>query len=84
MGTTIKLLETKKALPENILSWLRTYNEFIYRPGKHDFQLPQGRREHRFTSQETVLTAFVTLRLVEILKQYSRCDEELHCHGARG
>jgi hypothetical protein len=84
MGTTIKLLETKKALPENILTWLRTYNEFIYRAGKHDFQLPQGRREHRFTSQETVLTAFVTLRLVEILKQYSHCDDELRCHDTQG
>ncbi len=84
MGATIRLLETKKALPENILNWLRTYNEFIYRPGKHDFQLPQGRSEHRFTSQETVLTAFVTLRLAEILKQYSHCNEELRCHGAQG
>ncbi len=80
-GASISMLETRRALPDNILTWLKSYNKFLYRPGKHDFQLPQGRRSHRFTSQETVLTAFVTLRLVEILKQYSHCNEELTCHG---
>lgn len=81
LGVAINLLETRRGLPDNILIWLRAYNQFLYRPGKHDFKLPQGRREHRFTSQETVLTAFVTLRLVEILKQYSNCSENLRCHG---
>lgn len=81
LGAKINFLEERRALPDNILSWLRTYNQFLYRPGKHDFQLPLGRSLHRFTSQETVLTAFVTLRLVEILKQYSNCSEELNCHG---
>src|SRR6266566_2211332 len=53
-GATIRILETRRALPDNVLSSLRSYNQFLYRPGKHDFQLPQGRKEHRFTSQETV------------------------------
>lgn len=79
LGATIQLLERRNALPSNILTWLKDYNQFLYRPGKHDFRLPQGRKEHRFTSQEVVLTAFVTLRLVEILKQYSQCNEELNC-----
>ena len=83
LGVAINLLETKGGLPDNILTWLRTYNQFLYRPGKHDFNLPEGRREHRFSSQETVLTAFVTLRLVEILKQYSNCNAEMSCHGDR-
>ena len=81
LGATIDLLEKRTALHDNILTWLKTYNQFLYRPGKHDFQLPRGRSVHRFTSQETVLTAFVTLRLVEILKQYSHCSHEMNCHG---
>jgi len=81
LGVAINLLETRRGLPDNILIWLRAYNQFLYRPGKHDFKLPQGRSEHRFTSQETVLTAFVTLRLVETLKQYSNCNEDFRCHG---
>lgn len=80
LGGTITLLEKRQALPENILAWLKSYNLFLYRPGKHDFQLPAGRHAHRFTSQEVVLTAFVTLRLVEILKQYSNCAQDLNCH----
>ena len=80
LGVTIKLIEARKVLPGDILTWLKTYNEFLYRPGKHDFHLPEGRKMHRFTSQEAVLTAFVTLRLVEILKQYSKCTPDMNCH----
>ena len=80
LGASIALLETRKALPDSILTWLKTYNSFIYRPAKHDFRLPGGRKLHRFTSQETVLTLFVTLKLVEMLKQYSHCNRELNCH----
>jgi hypothetical protein len=80
LGGTIRLLKERKALPEDILAWLEAFNVFLYRPGKHDFRLPAGRKEHRFTSQEVVLTAFVTLRLVEILKRYSNCSPEMNCH----
>ncbi len=80
LGVTISTLEARKVLPDNVLTRLRTYNEFLYRPGKHDFHLPAGRKMHRFTSQEVVLTAFVTLRLVEILKQYSKCAPDMNCH----
>jgi hypothetical protein len=49
---------------ENQLSdWLLRYNRFLYRDAKHDFKLPQGRREHRFTSREVVLCLFITKEL---------------------
>ena len=80
LGKTIQLLEARRALPDNVIKWLKDYNQFLYRPGKHDFTLPEGRTEHRFTSQETVLTAFVTPNLVELLKQYSNCNPETTCH----
>lgn len=80
LGVTIKMLEDRKALPDNVIAWLKTYNVFLYRPGKHDFRLPEGRKMHRFTSQEVVLTAFVTLKLVGLLKQYSKCTPDMNCH----
>jgi len=45
-----RLLECKNIPPEvqKIAQFLKKYNDFLYNPGKHDFNVPQGRR-HRFT-----------------------------------
>ena len=65
---------------DNLISWLKRYNSFIYRPGKHDFRLPYNRRGHRFTSREVVLTAFVTINLANRIREITKCSPELNCH----
>ena len=79
-GASIKVIEKANLLPDHLIGWLRQYNSFLYRPGKHDFTLPPGRRGHRFTAKEVVLTAFVTIALANILRQYSSCSVDLDCH----
>lgn len=54
-----------------LVDWLSRYNLFLYRDAKHDFALPPGRREHRFTSREVVLSLYITRQLAERLKQLS-------------
>ena len=51
---------------------LQRYNRFLYRPAKHDFKLPRGRMHHRFTSREVVLSAYVTMKLGEMLAHISK------------
>lgn len=50
---------------KQLIDLLTRYNRFLYRDAKHDFQLPGGRKEHRFTSREVVLTLFITKELAD-------------------
>lgn len=50
---------------------LLRYNRFLYRDAKHDFVLPAGRREHRFTSREVVLCLYTTRELADRIKSLS-------------
>ena len=54
---------------EDLSLKLQRYSQFIYTPGKHDFNLPPG-RSHRFTPEEVVLTAYVTMELGERSNQF--------------
>lgn len=62
------------------LGLLKRYNSFLYRPGKHDFKLPTGRKGHRFTSREVVLTAYVTMNLAGRIRAITNCDSNFACH----
>lgn len=55
-----------------LTNFLQRYNRFLYRPAKHDFKLPRGRVHHRFTSREVVLSAYVTMKLGEMLAHISK------------
>jgi hypothetical protein len=66
MGRTIESIrKTRPDFSPQMIEWLKLFNSFVYRPAKHDFKLPKGREEHRFTSREVVLTAFVTMELAD-------------------
>lgn len=76
MGKNINILKSKKyRIPEKLIVNLGRHNSFIYRPGKHDFNVPEG-RGHRFTSREAVLTAFVTMELANEIKSLSKLAKE--------
>lgn len=64
MGSNARLL-SKAPNNEELGSQLVKYSDFLYTPGKHDFQdMPFGRR-HRFSAKEVVLTCYVTARLAK-------------------
>lgn len=65
LGSNIRRIEPKKlGLPPALIDHLKRYNSFVYTPARHDFTIEKGQR-HRFTSRETVLLAFITMKLAE-------------------
>jgi len=74
LGRNSKALEKVHSLRELAIK-LQRYCEFIYTPGKHDFSLPPG-RSHRFTAEEVVLTAYVTIELGNQIKSISKLARE--------
>jgi hypothetical protein len=55
--------DLKKILPDQLYSELERYDNFIYKPAKHDFSV--GDRKHLFTSKEVVFIYFISLKLKE-------------------
>lgn len=64
-----------------LLNILTEYNHIIYDTAKHDFNLPQGRKDHRITSKEVVYTAFITKKLSREIKEITKCNSQLTCHN---
>lgn len=56
---------------------LSQYNRLLYRGAKHDFILPTGRKAHRFTSREVVLTAFITMNIASRITAISPMAEKV-------
>ncbi len=72
LGSNLKKL--KNMVPEKLRLRLTKYNELVYVPAKHDFNV-QNRR-HRFTSKEVVFVCFITLKLAkEIIKLSNRAKD---------
>lgn len=68
LGSNAKLL-LKARQAHELGVRLGKYADFLYNPGKHDFDLPAG-RHHRFTAKEVVVCSFITAKLAkEILDQ---------------
>ena len=78
LGSAIKKFELYYPDQKQLISWLNRYNKFLYVDAKHDFTLPSGRREHRFTSREVVLAAFVTMELSKRLTRISRVAKRVN------
>lgn len=52
---------------ELLLKMLKVYNEALYVPAKHDFELPDNRITHRFSTKEALITALITVHLAEMI-----------------
>ncbi len=65
LGSAIDKFEMCRPEMKQLANILRKYNRFLYRDAKHDFKLPKGRKEHRFTSREAVLTVFITMNIAK-------------------
>ncbi|MEI8348703.1 MAG: hypothetical protein WCI77_00980 [Candidatus Omnitrophota bacterium] len=59
LGANLKYMPN--IMPEEIITALRTYNELIYVPAKHDFEVKN--RRHRFTCREVVYACLITMEL---------------------
>jgi len=83
LGVNIQKVRPKKyGIPLELLDKLTRYNSFLYQPGKHDFDIPRGRR-HRFTSKEVVLTAFITMKLADEIKNLSQHATKISLQQAK-
>jgi len=65
LGPAIDKFEMCRPESKQLANILRKYNRFLYSDAKHDFKLPKGRKEHRFTSREAVLTVFITMNIAK-------------------
>lgn len=68
-------------IDDQLISDLIEYNSISYVPAKHNFSLPEGRKDHRFSSKEVVLTVFVAMKLGKAIMDITRCEPQLNCHG---
>ena len=76
-GPALKAFSNNWPAESKLADFLKRYNKFLYRPAKHDFTLPRGRKYHRFTSREVVLSAYVTMQLGEELAQLSKVADSV-------
>lgn len=72
LGTNVNSLIRKVPQLHKLAKKLKKYNDFLYTPGKHDFDRPPGRK-HRFTTKEVVLTTYISAVLAEEIKSVSEC-----------
>ncbi|MFC1932320.1 hypothetical protein ACFLXU_01650 [Chloroflexota bacterium] len=77
LGPAIDGFERCRPESKQLAEILRKYNRFLYRDAKHDFRLPKGRKEHRFTSREAVLTIFITMNLADRIISISPMAERV-------
>ena len=82
MGTSLsKIKKNTGEQYSDLISILEEYNNVFYVPSKHDFRLPNGRKEHRITSKEVVYSAFITMNVAHLIREITRCDLEMECHN---
>lgn len=72
LGSNARLLAKNVSKARDLAGKIKSYADFIYTPGKHDFSLPPGRK-HRFTAKEVVLAAYVTAELARSVLSISEC-----------
>ena len=71
----INLHKLNKKIPDILHSELLRYNNLIYTPAKHDFNVPENRK-HRFTSKEVVFIYYISLKLKEKIIEISTQAKE--------
>jgi hypothetical protein len=58
-------------IPEDLHSQLTKYNNQIYTPAKHEFEIKKGRK-HLFTSKEVVYIYYISLKLKDRITRLSK------------
>lgn len=82
MGSSLKTIRKKEGKNhEGLIDILEKFNNVFYVPAKHDFSLPEGRRNHRITVKEVVYTVFISVELARRIKIITNCSEQMECHN---
>ena len=68
LGTNLKRLDG--VLPDDLLSILFRFNEVIYVPAKHEWDIPKD-RDHLFSSKEAVYVCLMVKNLSALIEPYS-------------
>jgi hypothetical protein len=72
LGINISAIDRSLHPGPDFLDFLESYDNAIYVPAKHDFELPEDRSIHRFTATEALLTAHISAHLAELISiQYA-------------
>ena len=67
----------------DFLNLLESYDNSIYVPAKHDFDLPEDRTVHRFTAREALLTASISVHLAEVISIHHALQMTERVKGGR-
>lgn len=82
MGSSLKTIRKKESGNNDVLiDILEKFNNVFYVPAKHDFSLPEGRKNHRITVKEVVYTVFISVELAKRIKMITNCSEQMECHN---
>jgi len=61
--------QLKPYIPEELYQQLEKYDKLFWTPGKHDFNVDETKRHHRFTTREVVYDIFITYALADKIKK---------------
>jgi hypothetical protein len=68
-------IQLKPFIPEELFFQLEKYDKLFWTPGKHDFEVDETKRRHRFTTREVIYDIFITYALVDKIKINTKIKE---------
>ena len=61
--------QLKPYIPDDLYQQLEKYDKLFWTPGKHDFDVDETKRRHRFTTREVIYDIFITHALADKIKK---------------
>jgi len=61
--------QLKPSLPKILSDRLDKYDKLFWTPAKHDFNVDESKRRHRFTTREVIYDIFITNKLADEIKR---------------
>ncbi len=77
LSPSLLLKKLKPFIKESLFIQLKTYDRLFWRPSKHDFEVDETKRKHRFTTKEVVYCVFITIKLSYMIKKFSRIQIDI-------
>ncbi|MBD3262878.1 hypothetical protein GF374_00685 [Candidatus Woesearchaeota archaeon] len=62
-------------IPKNLFQQLEEYDKIFWTPGKHDFNVDEKNRRHRFTTREVIYDIFITYALADEIKTVADIED---------
>lgn len=68
-------IQLKPFISEELFHQLEKYDRLFWTPGKHDFEVDETKRRHRFTTREVIYDIFITYALFDKIKSIAKIKE---------